>query len=187
MEPEYYSVREIEQMGFRSVGRQVLISRTARIYHPEKMTVGGHVLIDDFTILNGEIHIGNHVHISSHTELYAGTASITLEDFVGLSSHISVYATSDDYSGASLNGLTVPSAFRFEKNLPVVIKKHALLGTHCVVLPGVTVGEGCSFGSASLINKDAEPWGMYAGIPARFIREREKGLLEFERRLNGEK
>lgn len=187
MEPEYYTIKEVEAMGIQAVGRQVLISRTARIYHPEKMTIGSHVLIDDFAILNGEIHIGSYVHVSSYTELYSGKASITLEDFVGLSSHMSIYATSDDYSGASLSNSTVPPAFRFEEDLPVVIKKHALFGTHCIILPGVTVGEGCSFGSASLVNKDTEPWGIYVGVPARRIREREKGILEFERRLNGEK
>jgi Acetyltransferase (isoleucine patch superfamily) len=187
MEPEYYSIHEVRQMGFQSVGHQVLISKTARIYHPEKVTIGNHVLIDDFTILNGEIRIGNYVHISSNTELYPGKASITIEDFVGISSHMSIYATSDDFSGASLNNPTVPQALRFEKDLPVIIKKHVLFGTHCIVLPGVTIGEGCCFGSASLVNKDTEPWGMYVGAPARRIREREKGLLEFERRMNGEK
>lgn len=186
MEPEYYSIKELEAMGFKSVGRQVLISKMARIYHPEKVTIGSHVLIDDFTILNGEINIGNYVHISSHTELYPGKASITIEDFVGISSHMSIYATSDDFSGASLNNPTVPQAFRFEHDLPVVIKKHVLFGTHCMVLPGVIIGEGCCFGSACLVNKSTEPWGMYVGAPARRLRDRERGLLEFEKRINGE-
>ena len=187
MEPEYLTSKEVKAMGFKSVGRQVLISRTARIYHPELMTVGSHVLIDDFTVLNGEIHIGNYVHISSHTALYCGKASITLEDYVGISSHMAIYATSDDFSGASLNNPTVPPAFRFEKDLPVVIKKHVLFGTGCKVLPGVTLGEGCSFGSDCVVNKSTEPWGIYVGAPARRIRERSKDLLKFERIMNGEK
>ena len=183
----YYSNRELKEFGFKSLGRQVLISKTCRIYTPEEISIGNHVLIDDFTILNGEITIGDHVHISSNCELYAGEASITFEDFVGISSRNAFYATSDDFSGASLNNPTVPKQFRFEKNLPIILHKHVLTGTGCSFMPGVEIGEGCSFGSMTLINKSTEPWGMYVGIPARRIKEREKGLLEFEKMLKGEK
>ena len=183
----YYTNKELKEFGFKALGRQVLISRTCRIYTPEEISIGSHVLIDDFTILNGEIHIGNYVHISSNCELYAGEASITLEDFVGVSSRNAFYATSDDFSGASLNNPTVPKAYKNEKNLPIVLHKHVLTGTGCSFMPGVEIGEGCSFGSMTLINKSTEPWGMYVGIPARRIKERERGLLEFEKMLTGGK
>ncbi|MCD8116789.1 MAG: acyltransferase [Oscillospiraceae bacterium] len=181
----YYTNQELKDIGFRSLGRQVLISRTCRIYTPDTISIGSHVLIDDFTILNGDITIGNHVHISSNCEFYVGEASITIGDFSGISSRCAFYATSDDFSGASLNNPTVPKAFRFEKNLPITLGKHVLIGTGCSVMPGVDIGEGCSFGSMTLINKSAEPWGIYVGVPARRIREREKGLLEFEKKLTG--
>ncbi|MCD7749795.1 MAG: acyltransferase, partial [Oscillospiraceae bacterium] len=70
----YYTNQELKEMGFRALGRQVLISRTCRIYTPDTISLGSHVLIDDFTILNGDITIGNHVHISSNCEFYAGEA-----------------------------------------------------------------------------------------------------------------
>ena len=183
----YYTNRELKEIGFKALGRQVLISRTCRIYTPDQISIGDHVLIDDFTILNGEINIGTHVHVSSNCEFYAGESSITIEDFVGISSRNAFYATSDDFSGASLNNPTVPRQYRFEKNLPVVLHKHVLTGTCCSFMPGVDVGEGCSFGSMTLINKSTEPWGIYIGIPARRIKEREKGLLEFEKKLTGGK
>jgi len=183
----YYTNKELKELGFKSLGRNVLISRTCRIYTPDQISIGNHVLIDDFTILNGEITIGDHVHISSNDELYAGEASITIMDFCGISSRCAFYATSDDFSGASLNNPTVPRAFRFEKNLPIVLEKHVLIGTGCSIMPGVTLGEGCSFGSMTLINKSTEPWGIYVGSPARRIRERDRGLLEFEKKMTGGK
>ena len=179
----YYTNKELKELGFRSLGRRVLISRTCRIYTPETISIGNHVLIDDFTILNGDITIGDHVHISSNDELYAGEASITIGDFSGISSRVSFYATSDDFSGASLNNPTVPHAFRFEKNLPIVLGKHVLTGTGSTVLPGVTIGEGCAFGSMTMIDKSTEPWGIYVGIPAKRIKERKQDLLEFEKKL----
>ena len=183
----YYTNRELKEIGFKSLGRQVLISRTCRIYTPEEISIGSHVLIDDFTILNGEITVGDHVHISSNCELYAGEASITIGAFSGISSRCAFYATSDDFSGASLNNPTVPKAFRNEKNLPITLGKHVLIGTGCSILPGVTIGEGCSFGSMTMISKSTEPWGIYIGTPAKRIKDRDKGLLEYEKKLTSGK
>lgn len=179
----YYTNRELREMGFKALGRGVLISRTCRIYSPAQISLGNHVLIDDFTIMNGEITIGDYVHIGSNSELYAGEASITIKDFCATSSRVTIYATSDDYSGASLSNPTAPRAYRFEQNIPVVVERYCVIGTGSCVLPGAYIAEGCSFGSMSLVSKPTEPWGIYAGIPARRIKEREKGLLEFAKKL----
>ena len=179
----YYTNRELKELGFRSLGRSVLISRTCRIYTPETITLGSHVLIDDFTILNGEITLGDYIHISSNCELYAGEARIEVGDFSELSSRCAIYATSDDYSGASLFGPQVPAVYRRVRNEPVTLGRYCLIGTGGTVLPGVSVGEGCSFGAMTLVNRSTEPWGIYAGIPARRLRDRERGLLEMEKKL----
>ena len=181
----YYTNKELKEFGFRALGRSVLISRTCRIYTPETISLGSHVLIDDFTILNGELVLGDYVHISSNCELYAGEARITVGDFCEISSRCALYATSDDYSGASLFGPQVPAAYRGVKNEPVILENYVLMGTGGTMLPGVRVAEGCSFGAMTLVNRSTEPWGVYAGIPARRLRERERDLLEQAKKLTG--
>lgn len=183
----YYTTKELREIGFKALGRNVLISRTCRIYTPDLISIGNHVLIDDFTILNGEIVIGDHVHISSNCELYAGEASITIGDFAGISSRVALYATSDDFSGMSLNNPTVPKAFRREKQQPIVIGKHVILGTGCTVLPGVTVAEGCAVGCMTAVSASTKPWGIYASVSAlpKRIRDRDRGLLELEKKMTG--
>ena len=182
----YYTNRELREMGFKALGRQVLISRTCRIYTPADISIGNHVLIDDFAILNGEITIGDYVHIGSNSEMYAGEASITIKDYSAFSSRVTAYASSDDYSGASLSNPTAPRAYRHEQHTPIVIERYCVIGTGSCILPGAYIAEGCSFGSMSLINKPTEPWGIYAGIPVRRIKEREKGLLEYVKKLESE-
>ncbi len=181
----YYTNRELKELGFRALGRSVLISRTARIYTPEQITVGSHVLIDDFAILNGEISLGDYTHVSSNCELYAGEARIEMGDFCELSSRCAVYAMSDDYSGKTLFGPQVPAAYRGQTHAPVIMERFTLIGTGSTVLPGVTVGEGCAFGAMTLVNRTTEPWGVYAGVPARRIREREKDLAAYAKKLTG--
>ena len=78
---------------------------------------------------------------------------------------------------------TVPPRFRNLTEEPVVLDKHVLIATHCVILPGVHIGEGCSFGAMSMISRDCEPWGVYVGCPAKRIKERDRGILEVEKQL----
>lgn len=66
----FYNKEELENIGFKSIGEDVLISKKASIYSPEKIRIGNHVRIDDFVVLSGDITIGNYVHISAYVALY---------------------------------------------------------------------------------------------------------------------
>ena len=183
MDIDYFSNRELRQMGFKKLGKRVLICRTCKLYHTDQISIGDDVEIDDFTILNGHVEIGNHIHISSNCELYSGSSYIKLDDYCGISSHVSFYGITDDYVGPYMQNPTVPPRFRNLTEAPVILDKHVLVATHCVLLPGVHVGEGCSFGAHSLISKSTEPWGVYVGQPCRRIKERDRGILEVEKQL----
>jgi galactoside O-acetyltransferase len=78
---------------------------------------------------------------------------------------------------------TIPDLYKKIRSGKVVIKKHSLIGSTSVVLPGIEIGEGCSFGAFSFINKSTDPWGIYAGIPIKRIKERKKDLLRLENRF----
>ena len=40
------------------------------------------------------------------------------------------------------------------------------------ILAGVTIGDGAIIGACSLVTRDVEPYGIYAGIPAKKIGRR---------------
>ncbi|MGC7870016.1 acyltransferase [Desulfosporosinus sp. SYSU MS00001] len=63
-----------------------------------------------------------------------------------------------------------------ENRAPVVMKSHAWVCSDSTLLPGVIVGEGAVVASRACLTKDAEPFGVYAGIPARKIKERNRDL-----------
>jgi galactoside O-acetyltransferase len=144
------------------------------------------VRIDDFVVLtsgsDGEVRIGNHVHIAAHAALFGG-GGIILEDFTSLSGRVSVYSATDGYGGEALTNPTVPSQYTSVLKAPVVLRRHSLVGAASVLLPGVTLDEGCAVGAMSLVNRDLASWGLYVGVPARRIRDRSQALLEMERGL----
>jgi maltose O-acetyltransferase len=54
---------------------------------------------------------------------------------------------------------------------PIKIGDGSWIGARSTILQGVTVGEGCIIAAGSLVNKDCEPNGLYAGVPAKRIKD----------------
>jgi len=186
MKTSFYSEEELRELGLKSYGKNVLISRNATIYGADKISIGDNVRIDDFCILSGNISLGSYIHIAAYCGLFGGEAGIIMEDFTTLSSRCAVYGVSDDYSGETLTNPMLPDKFRNVTEGAVTIKKHSVIGTGSSILPGVTIGEGCSVGSMSLVNKSIDAWGIYVGIPCKRIKERKKDLLELEKEFLSE-
>ena len=108
----FVSEDELRRLGVVSVGKNVLISRKASIYSPQKMKIGNNVRIDDFCILSGKIEIGNYIHIAAFTALYGGEKGIWIKDFANISSKITIYSLSDDYSGETMTNPMIPDKFK---------------------------------------------------------------------------
>lgn len=85
---------------------------------------------------------------------------VTIEDDVQIGSHCSIYSVStiDDKEGK------------------VVLRKNCRIGSHSVVMPGVTVGENAVVGAMSFVNRDIPDNCIAAGVPVKII----KGIDEAE-------
>lgn len=182
----FYSEDELKELGLKKYGSNVKISRHACLYGASNITIGSNVRIDDFCILSGHIVLGNNIHVAAYTALYGGKEGIYIDDFANLSSRVSVYSVSDDYSGETLTNPTIPDKYKNVKSAPVRIGKHVIIGATSVVLPGVTIEEGSSFGSFSFINRDSEEWSVNTGIPFKKLKERKRDLLLLEKEFLSE-
>ena len=174
-----------KSLPLQACGQDVQIYPRAHIVSPETISIGDSVIIDDFVFMVGgvETRIGSFVHLASSSS-FLGGGKLWIEDFAGVSSGSRVYTGTDDFLGESLTGPTIPDAFRRPVRSAVRIGKYAVVGANCVVLPGVTIGEGCTVGALSLVNRDCEPWTVYAGSPARPIKARRKDrVLDLEMEL----
>lgn len=176
----FLSLDQLTKLGFRSLGKNVLISDKASIYDPGQMTVGDFSRIDDFCVVSGRVRIGRNVHIAVFCNVAGGSEGVVLDDFSGLAYGCHVFSQSDDYSGRTMTNPTVPSEYKNEKKDPVKIGRHCILGTCSVVFPGVELAEGTAVGAMAVVTKTTEPWSIYAGNPARRVKERKKDLLSLE-------
>jgi galactoside O-acetyltransferase len=179
----FLSEAELKKIGFKGLGKNVKISDKASIYNPINITIRNNVRIDDFCVLSagvGGIEIGDHVHIGCYSSLI-GRGRIIFEDFSGVGGKVSIYTNDDDYDGNYMCHPTIPDKFKNTRVAEVILKKHSVVATGCVILPGVTIGEGAYIGAMSLVKKDCESFWIYAGVPAKKIRKRQQRILELER------
>jgi acetyltransferase-like isoleucine patch superfamily enzyme len=162
----------------------VRVYESARIIGRENIEFGNHVIIDDFVFIHAKkrIRIGNYVHIGAYSSL-SGGEEITLADFSGLSFGCRILTATDDFTGAGFGNPTIPEQFRNVKRAPVHLGRFAILGTNCVVLPGLTLGEGVSVGANSVVTKNLEPWGVYIGNRRVAERDRDGVLANYHRFL----
>lgn len=79
---------------------------------------------------------------------------VIIEDFVQIGSHCSIYSVS-----------TIDN-----KIGKVTLRRNCKIGSHSVVMPGVTVGENSVVGACSFVNKDIPANVVAAGVPAKVIR-----------------
>lgn len=175
----------LEAMGFAKIGENVAVSDKASFYNCAAISLGNNVRIDDFCVLSagvGGIAIGSNVHIAVYSSLI-GAGRISLADFCNISSRVAIYSSSDDYSGETMTNPTLPSEFCSVQHADVTLGKHVIVGTGSVILPGACLEEGVAVGALSLVKGHCAAFGIYAGAPAKRVKERKRDLLRLEQQF----
>jgi acetyltransferase-like isoleucine patch superfamily enzyme len=97
--------------------------------------------------------IGNNTDVGAFTYINA-RYGVEIQEDVQVGSHCSIYSIStiDDKRGR------------------VTIKKNARIGSHSVIMPGVTIGENVVIGAFSFVNKDIPENAVAVGIPVKVIK-----------------
>ena len=174
----WLTTEQVQALGFAAVGTHVLLSDKASFYNCAEIRIGSNVRIDDFCVLSagaGGIHIGSYIHLAVF-DLLIGAGRISLDDFANLSSRVSVYSSTDDFSGAAMTNPMVPAEFTNVSHAAVHIGRHVVIGSGSVILPGAVLEPGSAVGALSLVKGRCREFGIYAGIPATRIAERKRDL-----------
>ena len=124
-----------------------------------------------YAITCSKISLGDNVVIRPNTMLFADpregeNGSIVIEDDVMLGSGIHIYVANHRFDNTN-EPIIFQGHYEAES---VILKKGSLIGANSIILAGVTIGENSVVGVGSIVTKDIPPFTVYAGNPAKFIK-----------------
>ena len=161
MKPGSYLNKGSKMDGRNYIGKNVCLSNV-RIGYGSYVNSDSDISntrIGRFTSIGSRVttELGSHPldgkHVALHPAFYSRSASL------GYS-----YASSDSYQEMKY----IDEGSRIQ----VVIGNDVWIGNNVSILEGVTIGDGAVVAAGSVVTKDLEPYGIYAGVPVKKLRNR---------------
>lgn len=113
------------------------------------------------------VSIGDNVWINRNCNFYPSglikDAGIIIGNNVAIGPNLSIFCAAHDYRRLDLPDIAKS----------VRIGDNVWIGGHCIILPGIEIGEGAVVGAGSVVTKNVQPYEIVAGNPARRIKMRE--------------
>lgn len=143
-----------QPLSYVKIGPQAIIERDVTVWlAPDEG-------IDPRLTLKSNVFIGRNTYLGVYKPITVGDYTI-----IGAYSYI----ISANHCFAQRNIPIVQQGF---SGAPVTIEDDVWVGTHVVVLPGVTIGKGAIIAAGSIVNKDVPPYEIWGGSPAKFLKAR---------------
>ena len=178
------------------VGAGTVFGTNVVLRHPKKIRIGRNVVIDDNVMLDAKgldnegITLENEVFIGRNTILSCKGGDIVLEEranfgfncyvfssnrvIVGRDTLVAAYCYIVGGGNYHLINKEIPinQQVDFEGKGGITLKGDIWLGSHSVILDGVTIGQGSVVAAGSMVNKDVGEMVIVAGTPAQVLKER---------------
>ncbi|PRY64660.1 succinyltransferase-like protein [Glaciihabitans tibetensis] len=112
---------------------------------------------------DGAIRIGENVFVNSFC-YFDAAESISVGDGTRIGDHVRLVTSTHSLGGPDQRaGAGISS--------PISIGRGVWLGSSVVVLPGVTIGDGCVIAAGAVVTRSTAQNGLYAGVPAKRIKD----------------
>lgn len=180
---------------FKSVGQGVIFGKGIVLRHPQRITLGNRVALDDYGLLDASgaeevgIVIGDDAIISRNCAILGKTGPVVIGNKVDIGCNSFLGSTTGIFIGNSVliagncyigggryiaDSIEIPMMEQgvYSKG-PVVIGDDVWLGAGVTVLDGVQIGKGCIVGAGAVVTKDLPDYAIAVGVPAKVTKFRE--------------
>ena len=129
------------------IGRLVVLYGGFEVRSPRKLKIGENTCI-------------------GHKATLDARGGLTIGTNVNFSSEVMIWTAQHDYRDPQFGAV-----FK-----PVEIGNYVWLGPRCIILPGVTIGDGAVVAAGAVVNKNVDCYTVIGGVPAKKIAIRPKDL-----------
>jgi acetyltransferase-like isoleucine patch superfamily enzyme len=113
-----------------------------------------------------EVLVGHDSHFAPNCVLY-GWGGLRIGPYCNIAAHV-VFATVGHHEEI----VDRPMALTGEKAGPITLEEDVWVCANVTITANTRIAKGCVIGANAVVTRDTEPMGVYAGVPARRIRER---------------
>ncbi len=180
---------------FKKISRGVIFGRSITIRHPNKISIGSGVIIDENCLLdakgasNNGITIGDDAYIGRNSILSCKNGDIILNSNVNIGFNCELYSANilevgentliAAYcyivgGGHTFEEIDVPIRDQKKHAYGIKIGKNAWLGAKSIIMDNCNIGDSSIIGAGAVVAKSVPPFTIAAGIPAKVIKERKK-------------
>lgn len=128
---------------------------------------GKNVNIEKNASFTPELKIGENSGVGINCEM---NGNIAIGDNVMMGPEVVIYTTRHNTDRCDIimieQGMKEP--------LPVKIGNDVWIGRRVIILPGVTIGDGCVIGAGAVVTKDVPSYSVVAGVPAKIVKRRDE-------------
>lgn len=111
-----------------------------------------------------EVSVGNNCQINENVSL----VNVKIGNFVMIAPGVTILGRMHNHENK-----TIPMVLQGQKKTKQgIIENDVWIGTNAIIMPSVKICEGCIIAAGSVVTKDCEPYGVYAGVPAKRIKSR---------------
>ena len=115
--------------------------------------------------VSNDIKAGAYSYIGPNCIIYP---QVSIGDYTLIANDVNIIGGDHNYKVAG-----IPIVFNGRENLnPTYIGKDCWIGAKSIILTGVRIGDGVIVAAGSVVTKDLDSYGVYAGVPAKKIKDR---------------
>jgi acetyltransferase-like isoleucine patch superfamily enzyme len=184
---------------YANIDSTTFVSPRAQIYGSRGISLGPRVMIYQYANLQctrwavhdevaGSISIGEGTFVQPHSYLWTCGGDIRIGRFCSVNPYCVLYGlgglTIGDHVRIATHTVVVPANHNFmNSDIPIVNQGQTMegivvgddvwVGAGVRILDGVEIGKGCVIAAGSVVTKSTIPYGIYAGVPAKKVKDRE--------------
>ena len=126
---------------------------------------GVNINIERHATFGPEVTLGDNSGIGVDCEIYG---QVHIGNNVMMGPEVIIYTT-----GHRFDRIDIPMNQQgFEKMQPVVIGDDCWIGRRVMIMPGVSIGNGCVIGAGAVVTKSMPAYSVVCGVPADVVRKR---------------
>ena len=126
---------------------------------------GKNVNIERHAFFTPLLKIGDNSGVGIDCEIYG---PVTIGANVMMGPEVIIYTSGHKHDRTDIPMVEQGS----DETRPVTIGDDVWIGRRVMIMPGVTIGNGCIIGAGAVVTKDVPPYSVVGGVPAKVVKQR---------------